>query len=62
VTVEGRIDADTSERLAARGHAVDRLDDWTQWMAGVCAVKKDLASGALEAGADPRRTSRGIAW
>jgi len=62
VTVEGRIDEDTSARLAARGHRVDRLDDWTHWTAGLCAVKKDLGSGRLEAGADPRRWSRAMAW
>jgi gamma-glutamyltranspeptidase/glutathione hydrolase len=62
VTVEGRIDEDTSERLAARGHRVERLEDWTHQVAGVCAVKKDLASGELEAGADPRRFSRSMAW
>lgn len=62
VTVEGRIGEDVSERLAARGHDVHRLDDWTHWVAGLCAVRKDLTSGALEAGADPRRSSRGMAW
>lgn len=62
VTVEGRIGGDVSERLAARGHRVDRLDDWTHAVAGLCAVKKDMASGMLEAGADPRRWSRGLAW
>ena len=62
VTVEGRIDARASDGLAARGHRVERLEDWTHWVAGICAVKKDLASGALEAGADPRRWSRAMAW
>ena len=62
VTVEGRIDEDVSERLGARGHSVDRLDDWTHWVAGMCAVKKDVASGELEAGADPRRWSRALGW
>jgi gamma-glutamyltranspeptidase/glutathione hydrolase len=62
VTLEGRIDEAVSDALAERGHKVDRLDDWTHWVAGLCAVKKDLASGALEAGADPRRTSRAMGW
>ncbi len=62
VTVEGRIEEETSERLAARGHRVDRLEDWTHWVAGLCAVKKDLGTGQLEAGADPRRWSRGMGW
>jgi len=62
VTVEGRIDEDACKRLAARGHRVDRLEDWTHWVAGLCAVKKDLATGQLEAGADPRRWSRAMGW
>ncbi len=62
VTVEGRIEEKASDGLAARGHRVDRLEDWTHWVAGLCAVKKDLATGQLEAGADPRRWSRGIGW
>jgi gamma-glutamyltranspeptidase/glutathione hydrolase len=62
VTVEARIDESVSEQLAARGHRVDRLDEWTHSVAGLCAVKKDLSSGQLEAGADPRRWSRAIGW
>ena len=62
VTVEGRIEEQASDRLAARGHRVERLEDWTHQVAGLCAVKKDLASGQLEAGADPRRWSRGMGW
>jgi gamma-glutamyltranspeptidase/glutathione hydrolase len=62
VTIEGRIDDTASEQLAARGHHVDRLEDWTHWVAGLCAVKKDVVSGQLEAGADPRRWSRAMAW
>jgi len=62
VTVEGRIGEDVSERLSGRGHRVDRLDDWTHWVAGMCAVKKDIVSGELEAGADPRRWSRALGW
>lgn len=62
VTLEGRIDEEVSDRLAGRGHRVERLQDWTHWVAGLCAVKKDLTSGRLEAGADPRRWSRAMAW
>ena len=32
--------------------------DWTHWTGGVCAVRKDLATGEIEAAADPRRWSR----
>ena len=43
-------------------HRVERLDDWTHWTGGVCAVRKDFASGELEAAADPRRWSRAMGW
>jgi gamma-glutamyltranspeptidase/glutathione hydrolase len=62
LTIEGRFDESTAARLIDRGHQVERLDDWTHKMAGVCAVRKDLADGQLQAAADPRRTSRSLAW
>ena len=45
VTVEGRIDEPTCDRLASRGHRVERIEDWTHWTGGVCAVRKDLDTG-----------------
>ena len=62
VTLEGRIDEATSEALAARGHRVERLDDWSHWTGGVCAVRKDLETGEIEGAADPRRVSRALGW
>lgn len=62
LTLEGRIGETTCDRLAARGHRVERLDDWTHWTGGVCAVRQDLATGELEAAADPRRWSRAMGW
>ena len=62
VTLEGRIDEATGGRLAARGHRVERLDDWSHWTGGVCAVRKDLETGAIEGAADPRRMSRALGW
>ena len=62
VTLEGRIDESTSEALAARGHRVERLDDWSHWTGGVCAVRKDLETGEIEGAADPRRVSRALGW
>ncbi|MEM6620821.1 MAG: gamma-glutamyltransferase [Pseudomonadota bacterium] len=62
LTVEGRFDDATVEGLAARGHKVERLADWTHAMAGICAVRRDLASGQLQAAADPRRWSRSMGW
>ena len=62
VTLEGRIDEATGGRLAARGHRIERLDDWSHWTGGVCAVRKDLETGAIEGAADPRRMSRALGW
>ena len=62
VTLEGRIDEATSDRLAARGHRVEHLDDWSHWTGGVCAVRKDLETGEIEGAADPRRMSRAMGW
>ncbi|MCP5156586.1 MAG: gamma-glutamyltransferase [Ectothiorhodospiraceae bacterium] len=62
VTVEGRVPHAVTDRLAARGHRVERLPDWTHRVAGVCAVRRETASGALAAGADPRRPSRAMGW
>jgi gamma-glutamyltranspeptidase/glutathione hydrolase len=60
--VEGRIDVETSDQLGALGHKVERLADATYKTAGVCAIIKDLRTGVLEGGADPRRMSRAMGW
>ena len=62
VTLEGRIDEATCDRLDARGHGVERLADWTHWTGGVCAVRKNLETGDIEGAADPRRWSRALGW
>ncbi len=62
LTIEGRVSKAVSDGLGERGHRVERLAQWTHKVAGVVAVKKDLRSGDLEGGADPRRTSRVIGW
>ena len=62
VTLEGRIDDATGDALAARGHRVERLGDWSHWTGGVCAVRKDVRTGEIEGAADPRRMSRALGW
>ena len=62
LTIEGRVDEAITSDLARRGHTVERLDDWTHAVAGVCAVRQDLKSGEIEGAADPRRTSRAMGW
>ena len=62
MTAEGRIDKATTDQLASRGHQVDRIADQTWKTAGVCVVRKDLKTGLIEGGADPRRPSRAMGW
>jgi gamma-glutamyltranspeptidase/glutathione hydrolase len=62
LTVEGRIEPAVSDRLAALGHDVERLEDMTYKTAGVCAIVADHDRGILEGGADPRRMSRAMGW
>ena len=62
LTVEGRVDVAVTDRLAALGHDVERLEDMTYKTAGVCAIVADRERGILEGGADPRRMSRAMGW
>jgi len=61
LTVEGRIAREIRERLAALGHVIRDLPDFTPAAAGMCAIRR-LAPGTLEGGADPRRESYAIGW
>ena len=62
LTIEGRVPEAVTDGLSARGHQVERLADWTHAVAGMCAVRKDLSTGQIEGGADPRRWSRSMGW
>jgi gamma-glutamyltranspeptidase / glutathione hydrolase len=60
VAMEGRIDPETRQSLAARGHQVQDWPDWT-WLAGsVEAILTDPKTGMMGAGADPRRPAYAI--
>lgn len=60
--LEGRIDKDVGAALAALGHKIEWWGEW-EWLAGaMCAIRRDLKSGLLEAGADPRRASYALGW
>ncbi len=60
LTIEGRVPQSVTAALAERGHQVERLADWTHGVAGVCAVRKDVTTGEIQGGADPRRMSRAM--
>ena len=60
LVVEGRIADSVTRELAARGHDVERVADYTSAMGGLCAIDLDVESGIMEGGADPRRMSRAM--
>ena len=62
LTLEGRIAERTMAELAALGHEVEQIGAMTYKTAGVCAITKDLTTGIMEGGADPRRMSRSMGW
>jgi gamma-glutamyltranspeptidase/glutathione hydrolase len=61
VDAEARIDETTRAGLAARGHQVNVLDDWSWVVGGGQGIARDAESGALMAGADPRRDGYALA-
>jgi gamma-glutamyltranspeptidase/glutathione hydrolase len=61
VDVEGRIPAAVREGLAARGHQVNVIEDWSWIVGGGQGIRRDPESGALQGGADPRRDGYALA-
>jgi gamma-glutamyltranspeptidase/glutathione hydrolase len=61
LTVEARISRDVRDGLAALGHVIRDLPDFSPATAGMCAIR-ELEPGTLEGGADPRRESYAIGW
>ena len=61
VDVEARIPDATRAGLAERGHQVNVLDDWSWIVGGGQGIARDPESGALMAGADPRRDGYALA-
>ena len=61
VDVEGRVPAEIREGLAARGHQINVIDDWSWVVGGGQGIRRDPESGALQGGADPRRDGYALA-
>jgi gamma-glutamyltranspeptidase/glutathione hydrolase len=61
VDVEGRVPAGVREALAARGHQVNVIEDWSWVVGGGQGIRRDPESGALQGGADPRRDGYALA-
>jgi gamma-glutamyltranspeptidase/glutathione hydrolase len=58
---ESRISEAVRAGLAARGHQVNVLDDWSWVVGGGQGIARDPESGALMGGADPRRDGYALA-
>ncbi len=61
IDAEARIPAATRDALAARGHQVNVIDDWSWIVGGGQGIARDRESGVLMAGADPRRDGYALA-
>lgn len=62
LNVEAEIFDGSGDALAALGHKVERWPS-RQWSAGsVAIIRKDLRTGVMQAGADPRRTAYAVGW
>jgi gamma-glutamyltranspeptidase/glutathione hydrolase len=48
------------DELARRGHDVNEIADWSWIVGGGQGIMRDVESGALMAGADPRRDGYAI--
>jgi gamma-glutamyltranspeptidase/glutathione hydrolase len=62
LNLESRISGDTADALAAKGHTIEWWPDWMLRTGSVCAIKADLETGILAAGADPRRPCYAVGW
>ena len=58
---ESRIPEEVRAGLAARGHQINVLDDWSWVVGGGQGIRRDAESGAWMAGADPRRDGYALA-
>jgi gamma-glutamyltranspeptidase/glutathione hydrolase len=61
VDAEARIPAATRMALTERGHNVNVIDEWSWIVGGGQGIVRDPESGALMAGADPRRDGYALA-
>jgi len=61
IDAEARIAADTRAALAGRGHQVNAIDEWSWIVGGGQGIVRDRETGALMAGADPRRDGYALA-
>jgi gamma-glutamyltranspeptidase/glutathione hydrolase len=61
VDAESRVGEDVRAGLAERGHEVNTIADWSWSVGGGQCIAREPVSGALMAGADPRRDGYALA-
>jgi gamma-glutamyltranspeptidase/glutathione hydrolase len=61
VDAEGRVSPEVRAGLERRGHQVNAIDDWSWIVGGGQGIARDPETGALMAGADPRRDGYALA-
>lgn len=62
VMLEARAGEAAFAGLAARGHDVQRWEDWHPAAGSVCGIWIDRQRGTLTGGADPRRVAYALGW
>ena len=65
--LQGSLDPATGEALASLGHRIFRYPErgpanTSPDISSVCVIRKDLRSGVMTGGADPRRPAYGFGW
>ena len=60
IHLEGRISREVGQNLSSRGHRVEYVDDWSPSTGAMSCIVVDQDTGALSAGADPRRDAYAI--
>ena len=62
IAIERRVSADTRAALAAMGHTLRALPDFSAAVGGMQGILVDLNKGTMAGGADPRRAGYAIGW
>jgi gamma-glutamyltranspeptidase/glutathione hydrolase len=62
IAVESRVPEAVTDALAALGHDVSRIPEWSWLVGGMQGIYRDPDSGVLMGGADPRRDGYAVGW
>ena len=62
ISIEGRVLSSITDELAALGHEVTRLPDYSWLVGGMHGIYRDPETAVLMGGADPRRDGYAVGW